>query len=164
MLRRVLSRVFLPAAFAVGFACSAAAAEAEFGDNDILRVTIDQARVAKIPEGTSTLVVGNPMIADVAMLKGGGGMVITGKGYGQTNLIALDIKGNILDEKQLRVEPGSTVLVVQRGDARASYSCNPLCMPTVQLGDDTKVFGDAGGQIEQRNGFARGGEAPAAPK
>ena len=76
------------------------------------------------------------MVADVTMLKGGNGMVVTGKGYGQTNLIALDAQGNILDEKQLRVEPGQSVLVVQRGEARASYSCNPWCMPTVQLGDE----------------------------
>ncbi|MGO9740876.1 MAG: pilus assembly protein N-terminal domain-containing protein [Roseiarcus sp.] len=161
MLRPVLFRVLLPAALAVGFAFSAVAAESDIGDsNEVIRVTIDQAKVAKVPGGTSTLVIGNPMIADVTMLRGTAGMVITGKGYGQTNLIALDAKGNILDEKQLRVEPGNTVLVVQRGDARASYSCNPECMPTVQLGDDPKVFGETGGQIEQRNGYAKAVDAP----
>ena len=81
-------------------------------------------------------------------------MVVTGKGYGQTNLIELDGDGNVLADRQLRVTPTSSVLVVQRGDSRSSYSCNPVCMPTVQLGDDAKSFGDAGGQIQQRNGFA----------
>jgi hypothetical protein len=123
-------------------------------------VLIDQAKVARVPAGTSTLVIGNPLIADVSMLKGGVGMVVTGKGYGQTNLIAIDAQGNIIDEKQLRVEPSHDVLVVQRGNSRASYSCNPWCMPTVQLGDDATVFGDAGGQIQQRNGFATAGGAP----
>ncbi len=42
-------------------------------------------------------------------------MVVTGKGYGQTNLIALDSQGNLLDEKQIHVEPTRKVLVVQRG-------------------------------------------------
>ena len=29
-------------------------------------------------------------------------------------------------------------------------------MPTVQLGDDNTVFGEAGGQISTRNGLATG--------
>ena len=125
--------------------------------SDMLRVTLDQAKIARLPPGTVTLVIGNPMIADVTMLKGGGGMVVTGKGFGQTNLIAIDASGNIIDEKQIRVEPGETTLIVQRGNERASYSCTPRCMPTVQLGDDPKFFADVGGQIQQHNGFAQGG-------
>jgi hypothetical protein len=96
------------------------------------------------------------VIADVTMLKGGLSMVVTAKGYGQTNLVAIDASGNILDEKQIRVDPARTMLVVQRGAARASYSCNPWCMPTVQLGDDNAVFGEAGGQVSTRNGLATG--------
>ena len=145
--------------FLAAFGAGAASATESTDSADVLRVTIDQAKVAKVPAGTATLVIGNPMIADVTMLKGGVGMVVTGKGFGQTNLIAIDADGNIIDEKQLRVEPGNSVLVVQRGDSRASYSCNPTCMPTVQLGDADKVFGDAGGQIQQRNGYA----SPAGP-
>jgi hypothetical protein len=141
-------------AFLVALGAGAALAAETASPDDVLRVTIDQAKVAKVPAGTATLVIGNPMIADVTMLKGGVGMVVTGKGFGQTNLIAIDADGNILDEKQLRVEPGNNTLVVQRGESRSSYSCNPNCMPTVQLGDDEKVFGDAGAQIQARNGFA----------
>ncbi len=121
---------------------------------DILKITLDQAQIAKLPEGTTTVILGNPSIADVTPLKGGIGTVLTGKSYGQTNLIALDAQGNVLDEKQIIVEPTRNVLVVQRGNARSSYSCNPLCMPTVQLGDDSTVFGDASGQIGTRNGLA----------
>jgi len=77
-------------------------------------------------------------------------MVVTGKGYGQTNLVAIDAQGNILDEKQIEVTPTRSVLVVQRGDARSSYNCNPWCMPTVQLGDADTTFDDAGKQITTR--------------
>jgi hypothetical protein len=150
----MLKKILPSLAFLAVLGAGAAWATDSNGPADVLRVTIDQAKVAKVPAGTATLVIGNPMIADVTMLKGGVGMVVTGKGFGQTNLIAIDADGNILDEKQLRVEPGNSVLVVQRGDSRASYSCNPTCMPTVQLGDDEKVFGDAGGQIQARNGLA----------
>jgi len=155
---RVYLRALVPAVL-VGLAGVAQAAGAEGGD--ILRITIDQAKVVKVPAGTATLVIGNPLIADVTMLKNSAGMVVTGKGYGQTNLIALDDHGNIVDEKQLRVEPGHSVLVVQRGDSRTSYSCDPWCMPTVQLGDDSKAFNDVGSQIQQRNGWATGGDKPA---
>jgi hypothetical protein len=147
----MLHRALLSLALVSGFGLSAAAA----APAGVLKITLDQAQVAKVPTGTTTLVVGNPAIADVTMLKGGVGMVVTGKGYGQTNLVAIDAQGNILDEKQIQVTPTRNVLVVQRGDARASYTCNPLCMPTVQLGDEDKTFDDAGKQITTRNSLAQ---------
>jgi hypothetical protein len=146
----------LPSAVLVALLGAAPAPAADLKDVDLIRVTIDQAKVAKPPQGTATLVIGNPSIADVSMLKGGAAMIITGKGYGQTNMIALDAQGDVLQENQLRVEPGNAVLVVQRGDSRSSYSCNPICMPTVQLGDDDKAFMSIGNQIQTRNGLASG--------
>ena len=127
----------------------------------VLEVTLDQAKIAKLPPGTSTLIIGNPMIADVTMLKSSGAMVITGKGFGDTNLIALAADGSVLEETRLRVLPADTVVVLQNGEARISYACNPDCMPTVQLGDDTKTFTDAGAQITTRNGYATGGAGAA---
>jgi hypothetical protein len=148
MFRRALAGLVMVLATAPAFAAGAVA------DSNVLKITLDQAQIAKLPAGTSTVIIGNPMIADVTPLKSGGGTVLTGKGYGQTNLIALDADGNVLDEKQIVVEPTRRVLVVQRGNARASYSCNPVCMPTVQLGDDDKVFSETGAQITTRNSLA----------
>ena len=125
----------------------------------MLTVTIDQAKVAQLPAGTRTLVVGNPAIADVTMLKGGAAMVVTGKGYGLTNLIALDAQGNIIDEKSIAVEAAKAVLVVQRGSERESYWCNPVCMPTVQVGDDNTVFSNASGQVSAHSSLATGSAA-----
>ena len=138
---------------------SAGVAAGSAAPPDVLKVTLDQAKVMQRPAGASTLVVGNPAIADVTMLKGGLAMVVTGKGYGETNMIALDAQGNIIDEKQIDVEPTRSVLVVQRGNDRASYWCNPTCMPTVQLGDEDKAFSEARGQISARNELAQGGAA-----
>lgn len=129
----------------------------------VLNVTLDQAKIARIPEGTATLVIGNPIVADVTMLKGSGAMVVTGKGFGETNLIALNGQGDVLDEKTIRVVPTGSVLVVQRGMERESYSCAPQCMPTIQLGDG-KVFNDASTQLTQRNSLvssSQGGQATA---
>ena len=143
-------------ALAVGLAPAPALAAADSAKPEVLQITLDQAKVAALPAGTRTLVVGNPAIADVTMLKGGAAMVVTGKGYGETNLIALDAEGNIIEEKNIDVEPTRSVLVVQRGESRESYWCNPICMPTVQLGDENKAFTEASGQISARNGLAQG--------
>ena len=80
-----------------------------------ITVTLDQAKLVKLPERVSTIVIGNPLIAD-ASVQAGGLMVVTGKGYGITNLIALDRTGSVLMEKLVEVEgPGGDVVVVYRG-------------------------------------------------
>ena len=56
----------------------------------------------KLPEKVSTIVVGNPLIADVAV-QSGGLVVVTGKGYGATNLIVLDRAGTVLMERSVVV-------------------------------------------------------------
>jgi Flp pilus assembly secretin CpaC len=151
------SRLWLAVAFVL--AAGASPARAETG---VIAVTLDQAKIDRLPQGTATLIVGNPMIADVTMLKNNNSMVITGKGFGQTNLIAIDANGSLIKEEQIRVLPAKTVLVLQSGSSRMSYACNPDCMPTVQLGDDDKVFKDTGEQISTRNGYASGGAGVAA--
>jgi hypothetical protein len=153
-------RVLLLLSFAAALGLSSAGGAAESAPPpSVLKVTLDQAKVMQLPVGAKTLVVGNPAIADVTMLKGGVAMVVTGKGYGETNLIALDAQSNIIDEKQIEVEPTRSVLVVQRGNDRESYWCNPTCMPTVQLGDENTAFSQASGQIGARNALAQGGAA-----
>jgi hypothetical protein len=142
------------AVLALGLSSFAAFAAGAPANEDIMRITLDQALVAKLPASTATVIIGNPAIADVTTLKNNGGMVVTGKGYGQTNLIALDINGNLLDEKQIHVEPTKHVLVVQRGASRESYSCDPVCMPSAVLGDDSKVFSEISGQVTAHDAFA----------
>jgi hypothetical protein len=143
------SRLWLAVAFVLASGASPARAE-----TSAIAVILDQAKIAQLPQGTTTLIVGNPMIADVTMLKNNNTMIITGKGFGQTNLIAIDAAGSLIEERQIQVLPAKTVLVLQNGSSRISYSCNPACMPTVQLGDDDKTFKDAGEQMSTRNGYA----------
>ena len=147
------SRLWLFIAFVIAFGSEPAQAGPS---PEVLVVTIDQAKLAKLPHGTSTLIIGNPTYADVQILKEKDMMVFTGKGYGETNLIAMDDQGEILEEKQIRVVPTRSVLVFQNGPSRTSYSCNPDCMPTVALGDDNDVFAKTGAQITLRNGQAGG--------
>lgn len=119
-------------------------------------VTIDQARLVKVPAGTEALIVGNAAIADLTLLKQGSTIIVTGKGFGETNFIALDGAGNPLAQSLIRVVGGKNGLLVQRGMDRQSYACAPQCLPTVRLGDDPKYFSEIAGQVKDRNAQAGG--------
>ena len=125
---------------------------------DTVSISLDQARLLKIPDRVTTIVIGNPLIAD-ATLQGGGILVVTGKGYGATNLLALDRDGRVVMSKNVQVigPGGEDLVVVYRGAARETYSCAPECQPRNTLGDGTPFFGDTLGQIGARNGAAQGG-------
>src|SRR5262247_2505580 len=94
---------------------------------DMINIVLDQAVVTKLPDRIATIVVGNPLIADVS-IQAGGLLIVTGKGYGVTNMLAFDRNGAVLMERTLRVQgPTDSVLVVYRGVERESYSCTPMC-------------------------------------
>jgi Flp pilus assembly secretin CpaC len=150
----------------LSFVCAVLAIVASAGTAavaDTLVVRVDQARIARLPAGVSTIVVGNPLIADVS-LQQGGLMVITGKGYGVTNLIALDRAGNLLSEHAIQVQgPTDNVVVVYRGVERESYSCTPRCERRITLGDTAEFFDATINQTSSRNGRAQGASGSAAP-
>jgi Pilus formation protein N terminal region len=108
---------------------------------EMVAVNVDQAKLVKLPGKVATIVVGNPMIADVT-LQPGGIVVVTGKGYGATNFIALDRAGEIVVDRIIQVE-GPTdyqLITVYRGVERESYSCMPVCQRRVTLGDGGEYF------------------------
>jgi len=124
---------------------------------DMLNVVLDQAVVTRLPERLATIVIGNPLIADVS-IQSGGLLVVTGKGYGVTNMIAFDRNGAVLLERLIRVQGASDgVLVVYRGVERESYSCTPICERRVTLGDTPAFFEATIGQTGNRVGQAQGG-------
>jgi hypothetical protein len=127
-------------------------------------VVLDQAKVMRIPERTATVVVGNPLIADVSV-QTGGLIVVTGKGYGVTNFIALDNRGNILLEQLIEVRgPEEHVVVVYRGVDRESYSCTPKCERRITLGDTPDYFEATLTQTGRRDGQAQGTGAGNEPR
>ena len=126
---------------------------------DVVLVALDKAKLLRFPPATETIVLGNPIIADVTMLRSSGLLILTGKSFGETNLVLIDRAGNILQQLNLVVEPPAHLLTVQKGMDRESYSCNPRCQPAVSLGDATTFLGNAISGVQQRNGLA----TPAGP-
>src|SRR5256885_9853578 len=128
---------------------------------DTIAVNVDQAKLVKLPAKVSTIVVGNPLIADVT-LQSGGIVVVTGKGYGATNFIAMDRNGEVLVDRQIQVEgPTDQLVTIYRGVERESYSCMPICQRRVTLGDGDNYFraaiDQAGSLSSQAAGPAAGG-------
>jgi Flp pilus assembly secretin CpaC len=129
---------------------------------DTIAVNVDQAKLVRLPGKVATIVVGNPLIADVT-LQPGGMIVVTGKGYGATNFIALDRGGEILVDRQIQVEgPSDRLVTVYRGIERESYSCVPLCQRRVTLGDSDAYFNNAMSQAGTLSSSASGGAGGAA--
>lgn len=140
----------LAALILAGLANAPSPAHAE----DNVSVMLNQARIVRLPEKTKTVIIGNPMIADVTIHKHGN-MVLTGKSYGATNLIAMDDAGNIIAESKVVVNATRDGLVVlNRGGAQLTLSCTPDCEKTLTLGDDSTLFGDISSQVQARNTMA----------
>lgn len=123
---------------------------------EMIAVALDQAQIVRLPDHLATLVVGNPLIADVTV-QPGGILVVTGKGYGVTNLIALDRHGKILMDKLIEVQGAPDSVVVYRGVNRESYSCTPFCERRITLGDTPEFFDLTLSQAGNRNKSASGG-------
>lgn len=142
-----------PFSSVLALACMIMANPAASGER--VEVLLDQARVVTLPANAKTMILGNPAIADITLLKRGGALVITGKSYGETNLIALDNDGKLVVESTIRVSASGGKLMVQRGMERNSYICNPRCEPTISLGDDSGFMNGAAAMANARNSAAR---------
>jgi len=125
-----------------------------------IEVVLDRATLVKLPDRVGTVVVGNPLIADVTV-QPGGQVVVTGKGYGVTNIIALDRTGNVLLEQTVEVKgPKEDVVVVYRGVDREAYSCTPNCERRITLGDAPVYFDSTLTQTGTRSNQAQANSAP----
>ncbi len=140
-------------------ACTIAFASTAPARAETVNVVLDQAGLIKLPEKVATIVIGNPSVAD-GSLQSGGLLVVTGKGYGTTNLIALDVRGNKLAEYTLKVSaPKEGRITIYRGIERETWSCVPNCERSVVLGDSQAYFDAAIVQAGTRNGQSTGAGA-----
>ena len=118
-----LSRSFLIAAALLSATAFAAPAWAGAG----IEVTMNQARIVKLARAADTIVVGNPLIADAAV-QDASTIVLTGKGFGVTNLVVLDKDGSPIIDEQVTVarQNASSVRIYRRSQVQ-TMSCTPYC-------------------------------------
>lgn len=146
----------LPLAVVASLLAGAAHAEPE-----TVNVQLDRATILRLPSKVATIVIGNPAVAD-GSLQTGGLLVVTGKGYGATNLLALDRQGDTLAEYTVSVSgpAENDKVVIYRGVERETWSCAPKCEHAVVLGDSAPYFNAASGQIISRNTTSTAGNRP----
>lgn len=107
--------------------------------NDLI-VRYDQSQLLRLPRPAQDIIIGNPSIADVT-LQGGNLLVVTGRTFGVTNIIALDADRNVIQDQRVMVTRDTARMVnLHKGATRQSYSCTPSCSPTLTIGDDMAFF------------------------
>jgi len=99
-------------------------------------VNVNMARVLRINSPAATVIVGNPGVADVT-IQDPQTLILTGKSYGQTNLIVLDSAGNPIADTLIEViQTQANIVTVYMGLSRTTLACEPVCQPTISMGDD----------------------------
>ncbi len=108
-----------------------------------ITVESNQAKIVKLARPADTVVVGNPKIADAAV-QDETTIVLTGKGFGVTNLVVLGADGTAIVDEQVTVvrQRGDSVRLYRRAEVQ-TFSCSPNCEPEFQ--GDKKA--DAPGQL-----------------
>lgn len=107
--------------------------------NDLI-VRYDQSQLLRLPRAISQVIIGNPSIAD-ASVQASNLLVVTGKTFGVTNIIALDKQGNVIQDQRVIVQRDDLRMVnLMKGSQRQSFTCAPNCTPTVTIGDDKDFF------------------------
>lgn len=121
------------------------------GPGGAIILALDHARVMRMVGDVATIIIGNPSIADVAM-PDPRTVVLTGKSYGETNMVMLDSEGNILAEQMLQVTVrGQSLVSVYRGVQRTTLSCSPTCEIRPTPGDAPDLVAAGLAAFQARN-------------
>ncbi len=121
----------------------------------LIKVTVDQARIMRLNTPAQTIIVGNPIIADVN-IQDGQILVVMGKNSGVTNMIALDDQGREIANIDIIVESsGNNSLTLYRGSARISMNCSPNCERSLNVGDGVVNFEQIEKQIGKKSGATK---------
>jgi Flp pilus assembly secretin CpaC len=97
-----------------------------------LNVEIDRSSRIGLNGSAASVIVGNPAIADVTVVDANT-LFVTGKGYGVTEIVAVDAIGRTLFQGEIVVTGGSTGSVrVWRGAQATELACAASCSPSVR--------------------------------
>lgn len=121
--------------------CLSAATSALAG-NSVYKVELNKTEIVKLPGPASSIIVGNPNIADISV-QSVDTIFVVGRGYGETNLIVLDAQGNTMMDTNLQVVNtlSSHGVRLYNAKSRETYSCIPYCGPSPVLGDNPEFIG-----------------------
>ena len=120
---KVASLLLVSVAICLSGLTMKAASAAELG----IEVIMNQAKIVKLTKDASTIVVGNPDIVD-ATVQDARTIVLTGKGFGVTNIVILDPEGKaVVDEAVFVSRNDDKSLRIYRRAKVQTLSCTPFC-------------------------------------
>ncbi len=120
----------------------AAACAPAYAESKALDVLVDQTVALKLSAPANSVVVGNAAVIDVA-IHDPRTLLITGKGFGSTNLLVLDHAGRTVYSNLMSVSDNRTdQLTIVRGEGNYTYSCTDRCRATPVVGDDAAHIED----------------------
>ena len=144
---------FAVAALLITGTCPPAQADKR-SKNDV-DVLVDQATLLRLDRPAAEIVVGNPSIADVAV-QSGKLLVITGKSYGETNLIVMDADGKTIANRKVTVhDPRTGAVTLYKESVRYTLNCAPHCTTPLFIGDDKNYFDVISKQIKTKQGIGQ---------
>lgn len=125
-------------AMALGAGCAALLASAAHAAD--FKVAMNETRALHLAKPASTIIVGNPAIADVTV-EGSKLLYVVGRSYGTTNFIALDSEGKaIMDMNVSVVSQSTSAVTLTRGTGQLSYNCTPRCERVPVIGDSQDSY------------------------
>jgi Flp pilus assembly secretin CpaC len=101
---------------------------------EALIVPLDHSIHLRVAGTASSVVVGNPSVADVTVVDSHT-LFVSGRGYGVTDVVVLDGTGRTLFSREVIVGVAPTGRVsVWRGPTRVDMACAPNCQPSIRSG------------------------------
>ena len=120
-------RSALIAASVFALCASASAFAAPVEEKSGISVILNHAKILKLSRPASTVVIGNPEVAD-ATVQDSQTIILTGQGFGSTNSVVLDGSGTPIFDEMIAVtrDQLSTLRIFRRANIE-TLSCEPFC-------------------------------------
>jgi len=137
------------------------------GTSGQTHVDLNHTQLLRLPYAATAVVVGNPEIADVAV-HSTDTLLILGRSYGSTNVIAMDASGRVIINQNILVsaqDRAGRVRVFEGATSRKTFDCSNGCLPSPELGDESGYYAAGRPGAQQINnpiaGPATGSFSPA---
>lgn len=137
-----------------------------------VRVTVDKYELVRLNTDIATVLIANPIIADVVVEKSRL-LFLIGRSPGETMLVLLDEAGREIMNTAVVVVPNNErEVTVYRAGTESTFSCAPRCAtipnpgrrPPPQAGGDSGEEEDSGNEAAQRQADAAVRQADAAER
>ncbi len=129
---RVLAHHGIGVAVALGIMGAVAGAQAA-----TVKIKPDEVKVVRLSERPSTVVVGNPLYADVMVV--GNQILVQGQNYGKTSVIVMNNEGRKIARLEVVVsgQPEETIAIFRQGK-KETFICNPDCNSFLDTSDNAE--------------------------